>query len=98
MNQTLEAYDLSHVRNRLQYKGMKPVHAKRLEKAYKHYVSLLIERPHVSVVMSEDIDEFVHEAVLDTRKYDAFQLAIGGRLHHQPVANAKELEALSHEV
>jgi len=55
------------------------------EKEYRRFLYLIKMYPEESMVPSEEVDEFWHHHILDTRKYaDDCQTLFGQFLHHNP--------------
>ncbi len=81
-------WDFSLTKRKLQekqYGGWSKERAERAEVNYKRYLALVKATDGYQFVPNEDIDQFWHEHILDTRRYcaDCFTL-FGGFLHHYP--------------
>jgi hypothetical protein len=62
-------------------------YADSIEAAYKNYLTMLVKYPDDAedIMLSEDVDEFWHTHILQTRKYaEDCQRAFGNFLHHEP--------------
>jgi hypothetical protein len=58
-----------------------------IEAAYKNYLTMLVKYPEDAedILLSEDVDEFWHTHILQTKKYaDDCQQVFGTFLHHNP--------------
>lgn len=67
------------------------------EKEYRRFLYLIKIHPEEGLVPSEDVDEFWHYHILDTRKYaNDCQTLFGYFLHHNPnlAKGSEELEKL----
>jgi hypothetical protein len=87
----IQALDLESVKVRLMHaelgEGWSREYADRIEVAYKHYLTMLVKYPDDAddILLSEDVDEFWHTYILQTRKYtqDCHKV-FGNYLHHEP--------------
>ena len=62
-------------------------YADSIEAAYKNYLTMLVKYPDDAedILLSKDVDEFLHTHILQTMKYtDDCQNAFGNFLHHSP--------------
>lgn len=94
---TIQSWDFSQVRSRLQYKeGMSEQEALILEAEYKKYLALLFSCPGEQFPVPEDVDRFGHVHALFTKDSDALvrQVLGSGRIHHQPTVSDEESAAL----
>ena len=88
--QQIEALELTQVKERLKARNgwwwSLTHNVNRLESEYRQFLYLIAENQDKTVVpWSEAMDEFWHEHILDTRKYEADCLAIFGQVvHHNP--------------
>lgn len=87
----IQALDLESVKSRLTDadigEGWTREHADGIEIAYKHYLTMLVKYPEDAddILLSEDVDEFWHTHILQTRKYlEDCQHVFGNFLHHEP--------------
>lgn len=86
-------WDLSRVSQRLiQTKGMKPETVKKMEFDYRRYLFILAKNRNVEFPLSEPIDEFGHQHMLDTHDFQAMrdQIFGGAMIHHSPTVNEEE--------
>ena len=59
--------------------------AKRVEKLYRQFLTLIVLYPDKSIVPTKEIDEFWHTHILDTEKYMSdCQNTFGYYIHHFP--------------
>ena len=87
----IQALDLEPVKLRAMDaelgEGWTREHADSIEVAYKNYLTMLVKYPdHAEEIMlSEDVDEFWHTHILQTRKYaQDCEKVFGNFLHHEP--------------
>lgn len=75
--------DLSPICARLKRRGMSDV--ARIEVEFRRFVSLFEAHPDATLTPSRQVDDFLHELVLDTPRYRSFcQEAAGRFLDHIP--------------
>lgn len=66
-------------------KGWPVAKLERVELLYKRFLTLIALHPSRALVPNDDVDEFWHAHILDTRKYAAdMQQCLGYFLHHFP--------------
>lgn len=87
----IQALDLEAVKLRVMDtelgEGWNREHADSIELAYKNYLTMLVKYPDDAedILLSEDVDEFWHTHILQTRKYtEDCQKMFGNFLHHEP--------------
>ena len=87
----IQALNLDSVKTRVMDaelgEGWTRDHADSIEAAYKTYLTMLVKYPdHADdIMLSEDVDEFWHTYILQTRKYsEDCQRIFGNYLHHEP--------------
>ena len=87
----IQALDLESVKLRVTDaelgEGWTREYADSIEAAYKNYLTMLVKYPDDAedIALSEDVDEFWHTHILQTRKYaEDCQKAFGNFLHHEP--------------
>jgi hypothetical protein len=87
----IQVLDLESVKVRLMDaelgEGWTREYADSIAVAYKHYLAMLVKYPdHADdILLSEDVDEFWHTHILQTRKYmQDCQALFGNFLHHEP--------------
>src|SRR5688572_3250946 len=87
----IEALDLESVKLRMMDaelgEGWTRPYADSIAVAYKTYLTMLVKYPDDAedILLSEDVDEFWHTHILQTRKYmQDCQNVFGNYLHHEP--------------
>jgi hypothetical protein len=87
----IQALDLEPVKVRLMHaelgEGWSREYADNIATAYKTYLTMLVKYPDDAedIMLSEDVDEFWHTHILQTRKYmQDCQNVFGNFLHHEP--------------
>ena len=87
----IQALDLDSVKTRVMDaelgEGWSREYADSIEVAYKTYLTMLVKYPEEAedILLAEDVDEFWHTHILQTRKYsDDCQRVFGNYLHHEP--------------
>ena len=87
----IHAIDLESVKRRAMDpelgEGWSREYADSVEAAYRNFLTMLVKYPAEAedILLSEDVDEFWHTHILQTRKYaDDCQRAFGSFLHHNP--------------
>jgi len=87
----IQALDLESVKVRAMDielgEGWSREYADSIEAAYKNYLTMLVKYPDDAedILLSEDVDEFWHTHILQTRKYtEDCQHVFGNFLHHEP--------------
>lgn len=82
----LEGLDLQPIGTLLiQKKQWTPEQVKEAEIAYRRFLALIILNPGETLVPTDQIDEFWHMHILDSRKYEQDCKAVFGKyLHHDP--------------
>ncbi len=82
---SLQALDLEKIKFKVVRGGWTAAKADRVELLYKRYLYLSLLYPELPLVPTEDVDEFWHNHILDTKKYAEDTLRIFGYfLHHCP--------------
>ena len=91
----IQGWNLSRVKDRMHNKrGLSRDYLNTLEGEYKKYLSLCVETPNVCLTLSEPVDDMLHEHMLFTEDFLAFQKAIGHRFRHNPTLTKEEAFAL----
>lgn len=91
----IQEWDLSDVRKRMHNKrGIPMDDLYTLEVEYKKYLILCLETPNTCFALSVPVDEMLHEHMLFTDNFKAFEAAIGHRFRHQPTLSKEEELAL----
>ena len=92
----IQALDLESVKLRVMDaelgEGWTREHADRIELAYKNYLIMLTKyQEHAEdILLSQDVDEFWHTHILQTRKYtEDCERVFGAFLHHEPHVGAR---------
>ena len=87
----IQSLDLDAVKVRIMDaelgEGWTREYADSIEAAYKTYLTMLVKHPDDAedIMLSEDVDEFWHTHILQTRKYaEDCQSVFGNFLHHEP--------------
>ena len=87
----IQALDLESVKVRIMDaelgEGWTREHADSIATAYRTYLTMLVKYPDDAddILLSEDVDEFWHTHILQTRKYsEDCQSVFGNYLHHEP--------------
>src|SRR5687767_10004585 len=87
----IQALDLEPVKLRMMHaelgEGWTREYADSIGMAYKTYLTMLVKYPDDAddILLSEDVDEFWHTHILQTRKYmQDCQNVFGNYLHHEP--------------
>jgi len=67
-------------------KKSKEKHVNHLEEQYRQFLGLIKDNPGETIVpWSQDLDDFWHEHIIDTRKYHDDCMAVFGKIiHHDP--------------
>lgn len=87
----IESLDLEFVHKQLTIrKGWEPERARHAEAKYRRFLYLCIAESFPTVP-EEDVDEFWHQHILNTREYAAQTESIAGKfLHHEPSSGEPE--------
>jgi hypothetical protein len=87
----IQTLDLESVKVRIMDaelgEGWTREYADSIEAAYRTYLTMLVKYPDYAddIMLSEDVDEFWHTYILQTRKYsEDCQRVFGNYLHHEP--------------
>lgn len=82
----VRALDLSSVSERFKRKKKWNVDISPLEEEYRRFLYLVTLHPYSQIVpWTQDLDDYWHEHILDTRKYNEDCLKIRGKvIHHSP--------------
>jgi hypothetical protein len=98
----IQALDLESVKSRVMDaelgEGWSREYADSIETAYRTYLTMLVKYPEDAddILLSQDVDEFWHTHILQTRKYsEDCQKAFGNYLHHEP--HVGEVTPADHE-
>lgn len=86
LKQTIENLDLSMIINKMvSHQGWSRKDAEEASQLYRNFLFLSVKYPEKSLPPSEEIDEFWHNHILDTKKYVIdCDLVFGKYLHHYP--------------
>lgn len=92
--QTIQNLEFSDIKGRLKSeKGWSDRKVSLAEKWYKRFLQLAFKYPDMTLVPAEEVDEFFHAHVLDTKRYREESQEIFGRfLDHTPTYGKVDLE------
>lgn len=86
LSETIAALDLNGVRQKLATKGWDTFRISAAEHDYRQFLFLIAKHPGETIVpWNNDLDEFWHQHILDTRQYEKdCQRLFGKYIHHNP--------------
>lgn len=104
--EALRNYNLEPVNKQLRdrYDGFEEEDINELEQKFRRFMKIFIVEPDANPAPAEDVDEYWHKFILDTRRYHHFcDRVFGEYIHHIPKIDGEEVpppsrtQALSRE-